>query len=450
MTKVLFKIITLMVTISILFSVFTACDSKTKTDQEKTTTESVKTEESTAETKQETAAVSFMTWESPDMNDKIFNSLKKFEEENPDIKTNLIPTPQKDYGLKIREMLAAKQAPDIFMVGNDMALIFGKDELVLDLKPFVDKDNELASGFYPGVIENWYAGGKLYGLPGLLNCYGVFYNKKLFQDKSVPLPTKEWTYDQMFDAAEKLKNTEQKMYGLYNAAPDPFFLSVYAAAAEGAPFTDKIFPISKVEASDKFKEGIEKFAKYIKSGAVVPRGYNVDNLTGLFMQGKVPMMMYGQWAVDELIRNAPKDLEWGYAPNPGMTKQSVIYDAVGWSVSGSTKNPEATFKVLKYIDTKTYEAVLPATPVAPPAYQASAAPYYNKLKESGHGDVAETLDYILTSPDKQPVRFMDPWADKAWKFINAGWDNIINGKTPVAEVDKMIKGINDVIQSESK
>lgn len=397
------------------------------------------------EGKGEVVNLTFLDWESAEMNKAIEASFDQFQAENPNIKVKLNPAPLQDYGIKIQEMIAAKQAPDAFMVGNDMVIKYGTEKLLLELNKYTDKDAGFLDKFYPGVLKSWQIDNKLVGLPGLMNTYGVFYNKKLLAAKNIPFPTKGWTYKEMLENAEKLKDPAQKMYGLYNATPDAFHMGVYAAAAGGPGFCDAIYPITKVQASPQFKEGVELFAEKIKSGAIPPKTFNADNLVGLFMQGKVPMMQYGQWAVDEITRNGPKDLEWGFVPNPTVTKQSTIYDAVGWAIPASTKYPEESYKLLKYIVTKTYEKILPSFPVAPTAYMDSAKPYYQKLKDLGHSDVAEGLDYMLTSPDKQPVRFLESWADKAGKFTDAAWNRIIEGKDPVSKLDEMVRNINDVI-----
>ena len=70
------------------------------------------------------------------------------------------------------------------------------------------------------------------------------------------------------------------------------------------------------------------------------------------------MTLQGQWVADDLIRTAPKELEWGYVPMPVVNSQTEIYDAVGWSSPATLKNPEAVWKVLKYLDSKMYEEVL--------------------------------------------------------------------------------------------
>lgn len=390
--------------------------------------------------------VTMITWESAAMNEKIMASMKKFEEENPDIKVKLIPTPLDNYGVKINGMITAKKAPDIFMTGNDMLLDNAGKGLLYDWTELATQDKAFMEGFYEGVVDSWYYDGKLVGLPGLLNTYGIFYNKKSFQEAGLPEPKIGWTYDEFFAAMEKLSSNQGgvQQFGYY-APLDPFHVSLYSVSAGGAPFADAIINPTKVEISDQFREGVEKYKSAIANGYVNPPTFDLTNAMSSFKQGKVPMTLQGQWVADDLIRTAPKELEWGYAPMPVVNSQTEIYDAVGWSSPATLKNPEAVWKVLKYLDSKMYEEVLPSTPVAPAAYQASSAAYYDALKAAGHPEVGEGLDHILKSPNTQPVRFLSTWAGKAYPFIEASWKNILMGKAPITELDVMAEKINNVI-----
>ena len=392
--------------------------------------------------------VTFMTWESPEMNQKILEALQKFQEANPDITVEMIPSPLRDYGVKIKQMLAAGEAPDIYMTGNDWALQYMEQGLLFDWKPYVDKDEELLKNMYPGVVENWQIDGKIGGVPGMLNCYGVFYNKKMFQDAGLPLPAIGWTLDDLLAASSKFAKKEANVYGLYYppyAGFAPFFVSIYGVSAGGQPFANGIVNVTQVTADEQFKGIVQKIAEKMQDGSIQPPTSTGEGIENLFLQGQIAMLQHGQWFADALIRTAPKDLEWGFAPNPTVQKQSMIYDCVGWSSPATIKNPDAVFKVLKFLDTEMYKIVIPQTPVAPPAYQPAAAAYFDTLKNAGHAEMAEALDYMLKSPDKQPVRFQQVWAGKANKFLDAQWNNIIMGKAPITDLDQMVTDINDVI-----
>ena len=86
----------------------------------------------------------------------------------------LIPTPLDNYGVKINGMITAKKAPDIFMTGNDMLLDNAGKGLLYDWTELATQDKAFMEGFYDGVVDSWYYEGKLVGLPGLLNTYGIF------------------------------------------------------------------------------------------------------------------------------------------------------------------------------------------------------------------------------------------------------------------------------------
>ncbi|WP_274651435.1 ABC transporter substrate-binding protein [Paenibacillus humicola] len=398
--------------------------------------------------KAQSVEVTLMTWESAEMNNKIMASMQKFEQDNPGITVKLIPTPLDNYGVKLNGMIAAKKAPDIFMTGNDMVLDNGAQGLLYDWSQQAGNDQTFMNGFYPGVLDSWHIGDKLVGLPGLLNTYGIFYNKKLFKDAGLAEPKIGWTYDEFFADMQKLSSKKGgvQQYGYY-AAPDPFNVSLYSVSAGGAPFADSISNPTKVTISPQFIEGADRYKDAVKNGYMNPPTYDLTNVMSSFKEGKVGMTYQGQWVADDLIRTAPKDLEWGFVPQPVVQSQAEIYDAVGWCSPASIQHPDAVWKVLKYLDSSMYAEVLPQTPVAPAAYKTSASAYFDALKTAGHPDLGEAIDHILNSKNIQPIRFLTTWGGKAYPFITATWPNVMGGKADDSQLNTMADKINKVIQS---
>ncbi|NJP41309.1 extracellular solute-binding protein [Oscillospiraceae bacterium HV4-5-C5C] len=394
----------------------------------------------------ESIKVSFMTWESDTMNQAILDT---FTDAIPGVTVELVPSPLQDYGIKLQEMLASDIAPDIFMVGNDMALNYHAEDLVLNLKPYMDADTSFTEGFYPGTLSTFTTSdGQMAGLPGLINLYGYFYNKKYFDDAGLAYPTEDWTFDDLYATAEKLKDESSNRFGLYQKTNDVFTIAIYSASKDGNGFCDNIYPVSKVQATESFLEGTQKAADAIASKAMTDPTFDDANLVSMFMQGAVPIMRYGQWAADELIRNAPDDLNWGYISTPKVEKNAQILDSVGWSINKKAANPDQAFAVLKYLESETYKVVLAKTPVAPPAYQPAADGYYQTLKDKGHEDLAQGLDYMLNAEIKLPVRFLDSWSAKASKYLDADWNSFLTGEKPVSDIQTVIVDpINDVINS---
>jgi len=391
--------------------------------------------------------VTIMTWESTEMNNRIMDAMKKFEQDHPDITVKLLPTPINNYGVKVNGMLTAKQAPDLFMTGNDMMLDNGAKGLLYDWSAKASSDSAFMDGFYSGVVDSWHIGDKLFGLPGLLNTYGIFYNKKLFQDAGLAEPKIGWTYDEFFSDMQKLSSSKGgvQQFGYY-ATPDPFIASLYAASAGGAPFADSITNPTKVEISPQFVEGVEKYKAAIAAGYMNPPNYDLSNVMSSFKESKVPMTFQGQWVADDLIRTAPQDLQWGFVPMPVVQSQAEIYDAVGWCSPATIQNPDAVWEVLKYLVSDMYKEVLPQTPVAPAAYKDAADAYFQTLTKDGHPELGEGINHILQSPKILPIRFLTTWAGKANPFIDATWRNVLSGKADPSELNKMADKINQVIQ----
>lgn len=435
--KSLKKLISVAIVTTVVLTSFAGCGSKASSSSSSNVKSGEKIE------------LSFMDWESPEMNTKMLEALKDFESENPGVTVKQIPSPIGDYGLKLNQMIAGNAAPDIFQSGHDMAIQMSAKGTSYDFSKQAKADEEFTKGFYPGVYELWVQNGKTMGLPGLLNAYGVFYNKDLLKKAGVEEPKIGWTWQNLFDAAQRLssKSDGVQNYGIYNLTVDAFRVSVMSVSNGGQPFANEIKNPTKVMADEKFKAQIKTLQGYIKSGAITPPSYKEDNINAAFLQGKVPMLEFGQWEADDLIRNAPKSLNWGYAPTPkGDSKQSMVFDNVGWASPKAIKNPEMVWKLMKFMDTKMYEKVLPATPVAPTAYISSAQPYYDKLKASGHQDMADGLDYMFKTENKQPVRFNTVWSGDAGKFMTE-WNNVLEGKKDISYIDKMVEDVNKVIEA---
>ena len=446
------KSVILLLAIAVLLtSVFTACNNPAPaapaTTAAAAATTAAAAAATTAKSAVEPVTIKFMTWEGEEMNKAMLETFGPFMDDNPGIKVELEPSPLTDYGVKLQEMLAANIAPDVFMVGNDMALNYDYEGLVLDLKPYLDSDEGFHDGFYPGTLTTYTRDGKIVGLPGLINLYGYFYNKKFFDEAGLEYPKKDWTYDDFFLYAEQLSDSASNRAGVFQKGHDTFVCSLYSASKDNTPYTDNIYPVTKVQASDSFKEGVNRMAEAIKAGVVTAPTIDDANVTANFMQGAIPILRYGQWAADEMIRNAPEDLKWGYVPSPRVDKNAQILDAVGWCINKQVKDPAAAFQVLKFIESETYKVVLAKTPVAPPAFQPAAAGYYGVLAEKGHDDLSSGLDYMLGAEIKLPVRFLDSWGAKANKFTDADWNSFITGQRSVDDLQKVIiDPINEVIQ----
>src|SRR3712207_6190082 len=76
------------------------------------------------------ATVTVMTWESAETNAAIDKALATFA--NPDVKVQRIDAPSGKYGDQLASLTQAKKLPDLFWCGNDTALQYASQGLLVD------------------------------------------------------------------------------------------------------------------------------------------------------------------------------------------------------------------------------------------------------------------------------------------------------------------------------
>ena len=395
--------------------------------------------------------VTVMTWESAQTNAAIKKALADFKDDN--ITVQLLDTPAGNFGDKLASLTQAKKLPDLFWCGNDTEQQYTSQGLLVDWSSKIkDGDGDFkADKFVGSAMENWKtADGQMGGLPSLMNTYGVWYNEDAFTAAGLAVPKAGWTWDEMYAAAAKLANKNGAKYGLVadqlTSGDGPFTMSMYSVSAGGAPFTDNVNHPTKAEADAKYTEGVQKLVDAIKSGSVSPPGYDAANVQSLFSAGKVPMMFGGQWLAAGFQTDKPK-VKYGFAPFPQVDTPTTLYDSVGICTPQYTKNQDATFKVLEYLNTKVWDAVLPASPVAPPAYTPAQASYFDALTKAQQTTVVDTVKADLAAEKTVGVRFTTQWAQQVGDLTTANYQPILSGKKPVSDLPAYIDKINGLIKS---
>lgn len=398
----------------------------------------------------ETVTLKVVDWESDEMNAAMQDAFDNvFSVEHPNIKVEIVKGSYSDYGQQMAGMITAGEAPDVFQGGYDMAASFYQKKLLTDWTDKVAAEPDFVKSLYEGTMNGWQLDGKTYGFPSLVNVYGVFYNKDILADAGVNEPTADWTWDDLWVMAEKLKKPTEEKYGLYGFDTSAFGIANISTSYGGAPFMDKLVGTEKVTVDDKFIDQVTKIQGLIANGTLPKRTYEATNLNSMFEAGEMALLYYGQWEVDSLLRNCP-DLNWGYAPTPqGANDRTTIYDTVGWMSPKNLAHPEETWELIKFMSSDMYKTVLEVTPVAPCAHSASASVFYDVMDEKGHPEVAEAVKTMMETKTKNGVRYAADWSSDAGKVWDPTYNNILDGKSkdPVTKLQDIEKQINAIIES---
>ena len=168
---------------------------------------------------------------------------------NPGVKINIQAESDQGVKDKLRVLAASKTLPDIyFSWAGDFTKKFVRGNLAKDLT--TDVSGAWKDSFTPAALEAYTYDGKLYGVPITLDAKYMVYNKKLFSDNGVAVPT---TMEELLAACDtfKSKGFEAPItFGNVNGWPaihymtqlNPYYVPAATMAADYDPksgaFTD--------------------------------------------------------------------------------------------------------------------------------------------------------------------------------------------------------------------
>ena len=387
-------------------------------------------------------------WENDQMNEAIQKACDEiFTAEHPNIKVEILAGSYSDYGQQITAMLQAGDNLDIFQQGYDQGATRFDQGMLMDLTDRLDAEPEFVEGFYPGAMDGWITDGHAYGLPGLANVYGVFYNKDMLADLGLDEPTTDWTWDDLWELAEACKDEDKGLYGLYNFDTGIFGVTQLGVSEGGQPYIDKVIDPTEVTVDEKLIEAVEKISSLIADKVLPPRTYEGSDIQSMFEAGTMPLLWYGQWEINSLIQNDP-GFEWGYAPSPaGSVTGATMYDYTGWVIKKDCAYPDEAWEVLKFLATEGYGSVLNVTPVAACAHESTAQVFFDTVEEAGHPEAADAVKNMMEREYKVAVRFGGAFADDASKVWDVGYNTLVDEGGDFEEVlTDLAEQVNYIIE----
>ena len=140
--------------------------------------------------------------------------VKEFNKEHPNIQIS-VQYVNSDYALqKATVALQGNKQPDIsYQYGTNMPQLAGAPKLV-NLTKMVQEPGFNWNDFFPGERDVATVGGKVLGVPALVDNLAVVYNKTLFAQHHLATPGPDWTWSQLAADAKAITNPSQKIFGL--------------------------------------------------------------------------------------------------------------------------------------------------------------------------------------------------------------------------------------------
>lgn len=278
-------------------------------------------------------------------------NLNKFTQTHPNIKINWSPIPG-DYPTKMRANVASGTVPDVFYLTPDMSSEYIKANKVLDLTPYMQRDNVSANDYYGSLLSPFTCkSGHVYGLPKDWNTLGVFYNKKMFQAAGLAAPSASWTWSDMQNDAKKLTKDPNTTHSVYGITLDNTS-SRWAAFlfADGGTVLNK----DGTQAAFNNQAGINSlnfYTSFQKDGTGRrPEEVGSTWAGDSFGKERAAMALEGGWLIPYMAQTYP-NVQYGIAPvpmAPNGKRADLIYTNA-WAAYGNTAHPDAAWQLIKYM-----------------------------------------------------------------------------------------------------
>jgi multiple sugar transport system substrate-binding protein len=237
--------------------------------------------------------------------------------------------------------MVADELPDLGTIDNPDMAAFASMGLFEDITSQVNEWGE-SDNYFEGPLKSATLDGKYYGLPLTSNCLAMFYNKKVFTDLNLSVPT---TWDELIEVGQKIKTSN--MYPLALSAVKteegvfqylPWYLSTGAT-------------VENPDSAESIK-ALEFFEEMLDKGIISPEviSWNQSDVYRQFAAGKAAMMINGPWNISAVQRDAP-DLDFGIALVP---RDKQFASVLGGENFGIIKggNVDGAWDFLRYYSSK--------------------------------------------------------------------------------------------------
>lgn len=283
--------------------------------------------------------------------------IKKFEEENPNIKIDLVVNPYREQHDKILMSTKVKKAPDVFQYIPEYLVILWAADALLPIDDYISSEDY--DKFTQSTLDLALWKGQLWGLPWRYGCSCMYVNLDMFEKAGIELPQDPmsseitWDWDDLYEISKKFKEVlPEGEWGFgytgdaTNLGTSWEWLGFFFQA--GGTLLDE-----NGRAAINSPAGIEAldFYKKLYDEELIPKGtlaLKDSDLLDLLGRGKVAMWQNGPWNLTRLQSTYPN------------TKSTVVMlpknlhdgSSAGGSnlgISKQTKYPEEAITFIKFM-----------------------------------------------------------------------------------------------------
>ncbi len=254
-------------------------------------------------------------------------AMKEFEATHPDVKIEFEQRGFEEIRQTASMILNSDEAPDVmeYNKGNATSGLLSQQGLLTDLTD-VAKERGWDKILSPGLqttcrYENGIMGaGQWYGVTNYGEYVMVYYNKDMFEEYGVQVPTTLEEFEAVMDKFVEAGIVPLAVGASEYPAQHIFYELVLSQADRNFINAFELYQGDVDFHGPEFTFGAEKTVEWVEKGYISEdaTGIPAEDMGVAFMSGEHPIMISGSWWYGRLM-NEIKDFEWGTFLFPGNT-----------------------------------------------------------------------------------------------------------------------------------
>lgn len=289
-------------------------------------------------------------WGTQSRHDSTQEIIKKFEEENPDIKISSEFTGFDGYFEKMAAQAAGNNLPDIMQMNfGEYLNQYADKNLLTDLTSFVEDGTINLDGVSDTILVSGEKNGKMLGVPTGTNALTTFYNEDMLKEAGVETPLDgKWSWEEYVDIATKVHEKTGE-YGTRLMESKNMF-DYYLREKGFKLFNEDGTALGYDD--DKLLTDYFTMNKKMIDDGVAPGYDTIQQIKGiedeLIVNGKAPFDF--KWSNQATALNGASDKLFGMTLLPGDDNKSGMYlnPAMLWSVSENSKHKEEAARFIDF------------------------------------------------------------------------------------------------------
>ena len=278
---------------------------------------------------------------------------ENFQQANPSLTIEPIwePGGAIEVQTKLLTLIAAGDAPDAYWAHSYTNSGQAKRNLQLDLNPYIESTPELGEdSWLLAAWKDFQIDGKQIGFPRETTSTVMIYNKDLFEQHGLPIPTDNWTWSDFLDAATTITQGEgpDKIYGIadWNLNRNTW-IKMWQKGGDVLSEDRTQFIMNQEPSISQIAEiqswnhdpGIHLPASVMEAG-----GFTTANL---FTTGKIGM--FPQFSVFSGVLASEFTWDIAHLPADADDVRTTRVASAGHSLYSGTPNPDAAWQWMQYL-----------------------------------------------------------------------------------------------------